>query len=489
MLIIMRAKFLKTVFYTLGCISFFFTSCNDEGNEYPDLDGQSPNIELTSNHIHTLTGYEFSLKGKIVDKDGIQSIHILCSDLYLDKTIDLLQLYSECQYEYNLDYAFTIPEEIEGTSFTIKIIVTDVGGRVTEDSILVTMDGDYTLPELEIKSSTTINVVVSEGTEHTVQFQATDNKGLAYVEVSAPELDLIDQVQVSTQVDTLTSFDYEKNLSFPTDKLGSFKMYMRAVDLLGNVAIDSCNVLISLVKDYTSMYFVDFEGNDPSLLIQDQFGIPFSAKHIDNFQYEAHCYSKGGTPVRFIVNEDNFDICFGADKNNNGKLTSIVENLQPIVLPEEGYYKIMINTLEETYSVEREIPEDTPLPIGQKVTAYNPGDGGSQEYIYQFGLAGNGFEGAFGFTTDNVYEMTPDVHNPYQLSCELTFSEGGNDLDFTLTPNHPWGWWIEPSWRYDGRDNSFDPKGDNASRYIPGGTYIFIFDTHLGQGKLISKNK
>ena len=35
-----------------------------------DVDGQSPTLELTSDHVRTLTGYEFKIAGKITDKDG-----------------------------------------------------------------------------------------------------------------------------------------------------------------------------------------------------------------------------------------------------------------------------------------------------------------------------------------------------------------------------------------------------------------------------------
>lgn len=485
----MRTRFLKdSLFYVFLGVGSFLTSCSDD-NEFVDVDGQLPGLELTSEHIRTLTGYEFSLKGKITDKDGIQSVRLYCPELYLDKTISLSQYYSEPQYEYNLDYAFTIPEETKGGSFTVKVIVTDFGGRTTEGSILITLDGDYTLPTLSVESSKDINIVVSEGADSKVQFKAADDKGLSYVEIDIPELNFMDHVVVSTEAEPITSYEYAKDVTFPIEQLGSFKMYMRAADFLGNVAVDSCNVLISLVKDYSSMYYVDFEGTNPTLLTQDQFGVPAPVKHTANFQYEADCYSAGNTPIRFIVNDDNFDICFGADKDNPNKLTSVAGKLQPIVLPARGYYKVHIDTQEETYSIERYTPGDSPLPIGQQFTASNPGDGGHQDYIYQFGLAGTGFDGAFGFSTNQVYAMTPDPENPYQLSCELRFSKQ-DYLNFTLTPCHPWGWWENPSWRYIGSDNHFcgDGSESNIGRDIPAGTYTFIFDTHLVQGKLIPKN-
>ena len=105
----MKAKLLQsTVLWTFLSVATLLVGCSDD-EDYRDVDGQSPTLELTSDHIRTLTGYEFKIAGKIVDKDGIRSINLQCAELYLDKTIELLTLYSESLYEYNLNYGFTIP--------------------------------------------------------------------------------------------------------------------------------------------------------------------------------------------------------------------------------------------------------------------------------------------------------------------------------------------------------------------------------------------
>lgn len=121
----MKAKLLQsTVLWTFLSAATLFVGCSDD-EDYRDVDGQSPTLELTSDHIRTLTGYEFKIAGKIADKDGIRSINLQCAELYLDKTIELSALYSEPLYEYNLNYGFTIPEKTKGDSFTIKVTVTD----------------------------------------------------------------------------------------------------------------------------------------------------------------------------------------------------------------------------------------------------------------------------------------------------------------------------------------------------------------------------
>ena len=116
----MKAKLLQsTVLWTFLSAATLFVGCSDD-EDYRDVDGQSPTLELTSDHIRTLTGYEFKIAGKIADKDGIRSINLQCAELYLDKTIELSALYSEPLYEYNLNYGFTIPEKTKGDSYRFR---------------------------------------------------------------------------------------------------------------------------------------------------------------------------------------------------------------------------------------------------------------------------------------------------------------------------------------------------------------------------------
>ena len=71
----MKAKLLQsTVLWTFLSVATLLVGCSDD-EDYRDVDGQSPTLELTSDHIRTLTGYEFKIAGKIVDKDGIRSIN------------------------------------------------------------------------------------------------------------------------------------------------------------------------------------------------------------------------------------------------------------------------------------------------------------------------------------------------------------------------------------------------------------------------------
>ena len=116
----MKAKLLQsTVLWTFLSVATLLVGFSDE-EDYRYVDGQSRTHEITSDHIRTLTGYEFKIAGKIVDKDGIRSINLQCAELYLDKTIELSTLYSESLYEYNLNYGFTIPEKTKGNSYRFR---------------------------------------------------------------------------------------------------------------------------------------------------------------------------------------------------------------------------------------------------------------------------------------------------------------------------------------------------------------------------------
>lgn len=483
--------------WTFLSAAAFFSGCSDD-DAYKDVDGQSPTLELTSDHVRTLTGYEFKIAGKITDKDGIRSIQLKCSELYLDKMIDLSSIYSEPLYEYDLNYGFTIPAKTEGDSFTVKVAVTDLGGRVSENNVLITMDGDYTKPILSPSTglfSTDINIVLSEGTSKKFKFTAKDegesDRGLGYLELRVPNLDILERVEMEEE--GIKNGTLECTVTFPSDKTGTYPLTICAADWLGNITEKEYTVLVSKVEDYKNLYLVDFEGTDNTLLTGDDiWGIPMPIERTANFTYKARYYSAApDTPIRFVSSKLNFNVCFGDDKNAPGKLTGISEDVQPIILPEKGYYEIVMNTEEGTYAVKKYIPDNEPLIEGSDQIAYNPDDGGREEYKFKLGLVGDGFDGAPGWNdnpTSKVYSLTQDTDNPYIFTAELVFSKAAY-LDCTITPYHPWGWWESPSWRFDGANERFVP-GDavqNSKKYVSKGTYTFVFDTHLCQSKLLKK--
>ncbi len=477
----MKARFLHgAALWTFLFAATLATGCSDD-NDYKDVDGQKPSLELASEHVRTLNGYEFKIAGKVADKDGIRSIRLQSPDLYLDKTIDLVALYPETLYEYDLNYGFTIPEETEGDEFTVEVTVTDLGGRTIENKVLITMDGDYTEPTIT-NTSFSGNFNIALGESMVFKFTAKDNRGLAYLELTIPELNIAERMDV--EGDNVTESTFEKEITFPSEGTGAYIMTVRVVDIFDNVTEKESTVLVTRLKDYQNMYLVDFEGTDTHLLTdRDVWGIPMPIERTEILQYRARYYSTGeNTPIRFITSKENFDICFGDDKTNPGKMTEIMENIQPIILPEKGYYEITFNLESREYTVTPYTPADAPIAIGSKLN-YN-----GQEYELKMGFVGGWFDGAPGWGgPKNIYELTQDPNNLYRLTTELTYSKE-DMFDVNITPYHPDGWWTEPAWRFDGANESFLTGVNNNSKRVPPGKYTFEFDTHLGQSKLLKKN-
>ena len=209
----MKARFLHgAALWTFLFAATLATGCSDD-NDYKDVDGQKPTLELASEHVRTLNGYEFKIAGKVADKDGIRSIRLQSPDLYLDKTIDLVALYPETLYEYDLNYGFTIPEETEGDEFTVEVTVTDLGGRTIENKVLITMDGDYTEPTIT-NTSFSGNFNIALGESMVFKFTAKDNRGLAYLELTIPELNIAERMDV--EGDNVTESTFEKEITFPS---------------------------------------------------------------------------------------------------------------------------------------------------------------------------------------------------------------------------------------------------------------------------------
>lgn len=506
----------KSLFCTAFLTGAFLFGCTEE-NVYTDVDGQNPSFELTTEHIRTLTGYEFTMSGKISDKDGISSINLYCPELFLDKTIDLVKLYSETQYEYNLSYSFTIPEDNKGESFKVKVTVTDLGGRTTEGEILITMDGDYTLPEFTSRYTSDIKKAYGDDMTVNVSFSATDDKGLQYLELDIPGLG-INEREVCTSdpelKEGLTECDFNRTITLPYE-FGTYKMYTRAVDLLNNEVVDSCNVIITLVEDYDKLYLSDVKTEEE--LSKDIFGVPMLIDHTDVNQYRARYYNRNaGTQIFFIPQKDNFNNSIGLDSNDPTKLS--LENPVPIVLDlDNTYYDITLDLANATYTLRHYSAAEASYPWASNM------EYGENTLDQNANGAGPWIKFVIGWSNSdpkNIQEFTQDATNPHLFYVDKTFPfvDGNNhnimDFNFFISNYHPEGWWNFIAWyRFPSLDNDegvfarFTEKGNrfinteydgpviidqdqNARGWTwfqvsEAGTYRFYFDVHLGRGKLL----
>ena len=510
----MRTEFLrKSLFCTAFLAGAFLCGCTEE-SVYTDVDGQNPTFELTTDHIRTLTGYEFTMSGKISDKDGISSIRLYCPELFLDKTIDLVKLYSETQYEYNLNYSFTIPEDNKGESFKVKVTVTDLGGRTTEGEILITMDGDYTVPEINTSIDDVKIIALGEYTTKRIEFTATDDKGLDYLTVNVPEIGVNDTAFCDKNAETpFLEYTFSKDVKFPSENLGSFKMYTKAVDLLGNEAVDSCNVILSLIEDYNKMYLADVVTD--AELNNDVFGIPMMIDHTGVNQYRARYYCcKANTEIYFIPQRNSFNpVRIGV--NDDASKLSLSADAKPMVLADANmYYEINLDLMNSTYTMRSYSVEEADDPWA---TYMKYGENTLNRWNEPDPLKIDWFKFEFGWSrTDptTVEPFTQDETNPHLFYGEKTFTQN-EYFNFMIHNYHTDQWWDFISWyryKYNDPEDGVYARYSEAkygTRYInpdfsgpvvdannkewtgfdvKAGTYRIYFDSHLGRAKLVKVN-
>lgn len=482
-----KRSFSTQLFSFLTAI-FVITSCSSDKDGFTEVDGQVPTISLKTDHIQTEIGRRFTISGIIEDMDGIKSIHLVNSDLFLDKTIDLVAIYSDIIYTYNLDYSFTTPRNQEGDTFTIKVTVTDLGGRVTEKDLLVTMDGDFTPPIFTTGPSGTMAVLIKEQTSLSLKFSVTDDKALNRVEVLIPELGINETIPVQG-----ISYSHNQPLNLPS-QAGEYRLTLTAYDKFELSTTRSCLISVSDMPDFPRMYLSDVKTAEE--LNSDLFGIPMLIERTEPFTYKAKYYSEAaGTAVRFVPQKTDFSpICFGVNPNDNLVLTDEPDNSLPIILADKGYYEITFNVISGEYSVQKYQPTDKPLPIGSPLLL----DPSRPEFTtpFELGLAGIGLPGAGNWSTSNPLILTQDNENPYLFFAEM-YLEAGTNVQFVISPRHNWGWWPEPFYRfengsYNSGENEYNTLngGDNMDKVtiLTTGKYMFKFDTHLLRSKFYPIN-
>ena len=471
----MKKYFSFNAIYMACFAIFLFTGCNDD-DSYPDVDGQSPAISLTTEHIQTEIGREFTIKGTVEDKDGIRSIRLANAELNLDKTIDLLEIYKEPVYTYDLSYNFKTPKNQKGESFSINVTVTDLGGRAIEKVLLVTMDGDFTAPTFPAAPDASVTVLIKEDTKLNLRFNAADDKALDYVEISIPEIQFHEKLTVDGK-----TLSYNKPISLPSTA-ATYNLEIKAVDKFKWEAVKKSVINVSEMPDFTKMYLSDVKEVDQ--LTSDMFGIPMLIERTAPYTYRARYYSAAaGTEVRFVPQKTDFaPICFGINPNDKTTLTDEPEVSLPIVLEEKGYYEITFNVQTGEYSAQRYTPTDTPIAVGSTID-FNDGSGPQP---LQIGLAGAGLPGVDAWSTSNPYMLIQDKENPFILYAEMQL-EAGATIEFTISATHIWSWWPQPFWRFergeDSGENEYNTMndGNNMTKVtVPkDGKYMFKFDTHL----------
>lgn len=499
----MKARFLHgAALWTFLFAATFATSCSDDENDYKDVDGKNPVVELTSDHIHIDPGSEIQLVATITDMDGIRAIRLRNTDLYLDKTIDLIDIYGEPLQTYKLEYTITFPETLPRmTDYPIVVTVTDVGGRSVDQTILVSTDNDSMKPTINFVASGEVTAIADADGTIPFHFVVEDEQALDYVEVNVPSANVTERIDA----DGKTRLDGFIKLAVAS---GTYEVNLKVVDKFANEATTTATYKVNVVSsmpDFQKMYLSDVE--DVSQLTSDVFGVPMRIERTGEYTYKANYYSqKAGTEIYFIPQKtDTYPIRFGVDPSNSGKLTSDPALAQPIILDQANvYYEITFNISDGSYSMSTYSIEEAidPIPLKYGSNTFDVwGDGG---WITEF---------RFGYMTTvprDIQRFTQDDINPHLFYLESLPLQANTRMRFAIHNWHEHEWWDYCSWYVD-TSNGGDPNDpeifgyygnakneawtkpklldENRSWASPTvkntGTYKLVFDAHLERVKLI----
>ncbi|MFC4672843.1 hypothetical protein [Dysgonomonas termitidis] len=484
---------------TKKCISlllillFLLNGCSDDDG-YSDVDGLPPTIVMGSSNIKTEPGREITIKAKVEDKDGLRSINLKNAAFNLDKTIDLTS--DSIVYSFDLNYKYKIVKGLEGDNFQLDVTATDRGGRTTTETVLVTMDGDFTNPVFTVSPDAAITVLLKTETRLNVKFTAEDDKALDLVTINIPEINY--SREITTFTNSGKTLEFNDPITLPS-AVATYNLTLKAVDKAGLETSKTSVITVSEMPDFPKMYLADVA--TVAELNSDVFGVPMRIERTAAFEYKANYYcQKAGTEIFFLPQKSDFTpICFGIDPADNTKLTDDPDIAEPIVLTQANvYYEITFNVKTVIYKVKTYAIADAVDPVPHKfgsISLDTWGDGGS--WLQEF---------YFGYMTSNPREVsrfTQDATNPhlYYLANPLSL-EAGQKMNFVFHNWHSDGWWNYCSWRVDNSDEPeiFNYYGDykNPAWTKPNGadnwakptvkqtgSYKLYFDAHLGRAKLV----
>lgn len=470
-------------FYVILLCSFLMIGC-DNGDGYTNVDGLNPTIELEVAKIQSEAGRKFTLKAIINDKDGLSTISLKSPKLNLDKTIDLASLYDELLYTYDLAYDFTTALEVGiDESFEILVAVRDVGGRVSEAKVLVTMDGDFNAPIFTTVPDKEVTVLVKTQTGFNLNFSLKDDKGLKAVYITIAELNYSKEEIIEG-----VEYNFKDQIPLPS-QIADYTLSIRAIDKFDLEVTSKTIIHVSSMPDFEKMYLTDVKSVDE--LNSDIFGVPMLVEHSGEFEYKAKYYNKNAnTELKFIPQKTDFTpICFGVDPNDNNKFTE--DFALPLILPKANkYYEINFNVKTGVYSFETYTPTDIPLAIGEEVLL-KPGSPSDGTIPLVIGLLANPLWPST--RSWDLLVLDQDPINKFLFTAEADLVEGTELNSMIVTSSHDWGWWPEPFWRF---NSSTNPEamvltgGDNITVTIKKtGKYMFEFDTHLLRSKLYLINQ
>lgn len=284
-IIFMKKHFFNTTFWALLSLALWTTGCSDDDG-YSDVDGQIPTMTLVTDHIESGAGHRFTIEGSLADQDGIVSVNLQCADLYLNKTIDLVEIYGAPQTEYELSYSYDLKRDEIGERFTVKVTVTDAGGREVSQDVLITMDGDFENPTFTIAPGKEVTVLIKDETKFNLNFTVKDDRILDYVLIEIPGVEGFESRRIEAGGQSTLSFT--EKIILPNE-VKSYDVTLTAVDARGNQTVTNSTISVSEMPDFPKMYLADVATVEE--LNSDIFGVPMVINHTGEYQYRARYYN------------------------------------------------------------------------------------------------------------------------------------------------------------------------------------------------------
>lgn len=429
------------------------SSCSDD--KWGTVDNAVPGFSVTADHIMTDLGRDVHFAGKITDADGISTITLQCPGLGINKTIDIIEIYGEPLTEYDLDYSVRVRNDVVGESFDVVITITDVAGNKTEQTVLVTLDADFSAPVFETSPDKEVTVLFKEDPTFNLSFSVRDNREIDYVTV---DVEGVEGFPITIDGNGNNRVEFAQRLTLPT-AIADYNVTITAADKAAQEGEVRTTVVNSVIKvselpDWNVLYLADVA--TAAELNSDVFGVPMAMDHVGVNKYRVSYYNeKAGTEICFIPQKTDFGpICFGPEADDANKLGDDPESVGRIKLDQAGvYYLIDVNTYERTYElktypVSQAINPVSHLHYGQEDLntwweTTNLDDIWWQEWY--FGPADG---------PGNVTRMEQDKNNP-NIFVVPDYKLSAGEMNIMLHNWHSHGWWNFTAWRV---DDSSDPS-------------------------------
>lgn len=459
---------IKFLFF-LGFFAILFAGCQ-ENNEPSFPSSDNPTLVVATTEIYGAPNKKFEIKAAIDDDLGLKTVRIQISELSLDKVITFKT--DPLLTSYDLSYFFEIPAD-RGISeaFKIKLTVIDVSGNSVNQDISLRLDGEFNAPAIAMNTPKEGAIIlVSSGSQMTVNFTVNDNSGIDFVQVECAALGINDVVQLTGAPQ---SYKFNKIYNLPVTSANYvLKITSKDKFTIPNTGTLNVNFKIdnAYPTEYQAIYLCDqAKGTD---LTTDAVGVPmyFHTKTGQDFEFKYYANADNKEIYFLGQNSDFGPYLFGYKAS--GSLKAGLDSA-PIILPTKGYYKIKVNPVTLVYSVVKYTPSST-VYANIANGLWNDNAALRRTFV---SVCGGGIKDATWDTWDAWLQtglhLANNPDNPYQLVGEITIT-GTMEATFT-------GQWWDPSWRLIKNGIATKSPGANGNEKYPAvpGVYKVVLDTEL----------